>query len=99
MRNVNLSNIYLHLIQFYGVNKFEVFSAVNQYRVPTETMIEFYLERDIKVNLRRLNRVLEKEIKLVKKFFAVQEDSKIVICIQYHKTKGIIEYDFEYSAN
>ncbi|MBA9072585.1 hypothetical protein GGR22_000711 [Flavobacterium gossypii] len=99
MRNVNLSNIYLHLIQFYGVSKFEVFSVVNHYRVPTETMIEFYLNRDIKVNLRRLNRVLEREIKLVKKFFVVQEDSKLIICIQYHSVKGMIEYDFEHSAN
>lgn len=99
MRNVNLSNIYLHLIQFYGANKFEIFSAVNQYRVPTETIIEFYLNQDIKANLKRLNRVLEREIKQVKKFFVVQEDFKIVICIQYHTVKGMIEYDFEHSAN
>lgn len=99
MRNVNLSNIYLHLIQFYGANKFEVFSAVNQYRVPTETILEFYLEKETKVNLKRLNRVLEREIKQVKKFFVVQEDFKIVIYIQYHSSKGIIEYDFKYSAN
>lgn len=99
MRNVNLSNIYLHLIQFYGANKFEVFSVVNQYRVPTETIIEFYLNHDIKANLKRLNRVLEREIKLAKNFFVVQEDLKIVICIQFHSTKGLIEYDFEYSAN
>ncbi len=99
MRNINLSNIYLHLIQFYGANKFEVFSAVNQYRVPTETIIEFYLNQDIKANLKRLNRVLEREIKQVKKFFVVQEDLKIIICIQYHTVKGMIEYDFEHSAN
>lgn len=99
MKNVNLSGIYLHLIQFYEVSKFEVFSAVNQYRVPTETIIEFYLNQDTRVNLRRLNRVLEREIKLVKKFFVVQEDSKIVIYIQYHCVKGMIEYDFEHSAN
>jgi hypothetical protein len=99
MKNVNLSNIYLHLIQFYGVSKFEVTSVVNHYRTPKETKIEFYLTRDIKVNLIRLNRVLEREIKLVKKFFVVQEDLKIVICIQFHSTKGLIEYDFEHSAN
>jgi hypothetical protein len=99
MRNVNLSNIYLHLIQFYGVSKFEVFSVVNEIRVPTETIIEFYLNQDIKANLKRLNRVLEREITQVKKFFVVEEDSKIVIYIQYHSSKGIIEYDFEYSAN
>ena len=99
MKNVNLSNIYFHLIQFYGVNKFEVFSVVNQYRVPTETIIEFYLNQDIKANLKRLNRVLEREIKQVKKFFVVQEDFKIVIYIQYYSAKGLMEYDFEHSAN
>lgn len=99
MRNVNLTNIYLHLIQFYGVNKFEVFSVVNQYRVPNETIIEFHLDRETKVNLKRLNRVLEREIKSVKKFFIVQEDSKLIICIQFYAIKGLIEYDFEYSAN
>ena len=99
MRNVNLSNIYLHLIQFYGANKFEVFSTVNQYRVPTETIIEFHLNHDIKANLKRINRVLEREIKLVKKFYVVQEDSKIIISIQYYTVKGLIEYDFEHSAN
>ena len=99
MKNVNLSNIYFHFIQFYGVSKFEVFSVVNQYRVPTETIIEFYLNQDIKANLKRLNRVLEREIKQVKKFFVVQEDFKIVIYIQYYSSKGIIEYDFEHSAN
>jgi alkyl hydroperoxide reductase subunit AhpC len=99
MRNVNLTNIYLHLIQFYGVNKFEVFSVVNQYRVPNETIIEFHLIHDIKVNLRRLNTVLEREIKQVKKIFVVQEDLKIVIYIEYYSRKGLIEYDFEHSAN
>ena len=99
MKNLNLSNIYLHLIQFYGVNKFEVFSVVNPDRVPTETIIEFYLNQDIKANLKRLNRVLEREIKQVKKFFVVQEDFKIVIYIEYYSRKGIIEYDFEHSAN
>jgi hypothetical protein len=67
--------------------------------VPTETIIEFHLNHDIKANLKRINRVLEREIKLVKKFFVVQEDLKIVICIQYHSTTGLIEYDFEHSAN
>lgn len=99
MRNVNLSNIYLHLIQFYRANKFEVFSVVNQYRMPNETIIEFHLDRETKVNLKRLNRVLEREIKSVKKFFVVQEDSKLIICIQFSAVKGIIEYDFEYSSN
>lgn len=99
MKNVNLSGIYLHLIMFYGVSKFEVFSVVNQYRVPTETIIEFYLNQDIKANLKRLNRVLEREIKQVKKFFVVQENLKIVIYIEYYSRKGLIEYDFEHSAN
>lgn len=99
MRNVNLSNIYLHLTKFYGANKFEVFSVVNQYRVPTETIIEFHLNHDIKANIKRLNRVLEREIILAKNFFVIQEDFKIVICIQFHPTKALFEYDFEYSAN
>ncbi len=45
MKDVNLSSIYLHMVRFYGVNKFQVFSDVNKKTLnPKETLIEFFYD-------------------------------------------------------
>ena len=45
MKDVNLSRIYLHLVKFYEVKRFEVFSDVDQkWFYPKETMIEFFMD-------------------------------------------------------
>ncbi|MFV8373177.1 hypothetical protein [Flavobacterium sp. LB2P74] len=100
MRDVNLSNIYLYMIQFYGVKKFEVFSVINEFgSSPTETMIEFYYNSSIKVNPIRLHRNLENKIRNVNKFFVIVEESKIIVHIDFNREKGMIQYDLEYSMN
>ena len=100
MKDVNLSRIYLHMIKFYGVKRFEVFSNVDpKWLNPKETMIEFYYDTSKKVIHKRLQRVLERDIKNVNRFFVVVEDDKIVIHIDYYKKIGLFDYDFELRKN
>jgi hypothetical protein len=98
MKDVNLSRIYLHMVRFYGVSKFEVFSDIDKKKLyAIETMIEFYYDTTRNVNLKRLNRILERDIKNVDKYFIVIRDSKIIIHIAHFEMNGII--DFEFSLN
>lgn len=100
MKDVNLSRIYLHMIKFYGVKRFEVFSDVDpKWLNPKETMIEFYYDTSKKVNHKRLQRVLERDIKNVNRFFVVVEDDKIIMHIEYSKKVGLFDYDFELCKN
>ena len=88
------------MIRFYGVKRFEVFSVINdQSSFPTLTMIEFYMDKERKINIVRLNRLLEKNMKNIDNFFVVIEDSKIIVHIAYHEKKGLIDYDFEHCMN
>ena len=99
MKDVNLSRIYLHLVKFYGVKRFEVFSDVDQkWLCPKETMIEFFMDGIRNVNIKRLNRILEREIKNVSNFFVVVDGNKITIHIDYTK-KCKVEFEFEFSSN
>ena len=100
MKDVNLTRIYLHMVKFYGVKRFEVFSDVDpKWLNPKETMIEFYYDTSKKVNHKRLQRILERDIKNVNNFFVVVEDDKIIIHIDYYKKVGIFDYDFEFCKN
>jgi hypothetical protein len=45
MKDVNLSQIYMHLMTFYGVTKFRVFSVLDDKGIyPIETKVEFYYD-------------------------------------------------------
>lgn len=100
MKDVNLSRIYLHMVKFYGVKRFEVFSDVDpKWLYPKETMIEFYYDTSKKINHKRLQRILERDIKNVNRFFVVVESDKIIIHIDYCKKVGLFDYDLEYSLN
>ena len=100
MKDVNLTRIYLHMVRFYGVKRFEVFSNVDQkWFYPKETIIEFYYDTSKKVNHKRLNRVLERDIKNVNRFFVVVEDDKIVVHIDCEKKVTLFDYDFELCKN
>lgn len=99
MKDVNLSRIYMHLMRFYGVKRFEVFSDVDQkWLYPKETMIEFFMDKIRNVNLKRLNRILERDIKNVSNFFVVVDGNKITIHIDNAK-KCKVEFDCDYSLN
>ena len=88
------------MIRFYGVKRFEVFSSINKNgSKPTETMIEFYMDSIRNVNIKRLNRIIERDIKNVSNFFVVIDGNKITIHIDYCKQIGLFDYDFEFSRN
>lgn len=88
------------MVRFYGVNRFEVFSEVDKkWLYPKETKIEFYYDVTRKVNHLRLQRILERDIKNVNKFFLVVEDNNIIIHINSSKKIGLIDYDFEFCKN
>ena len=100
MRNVNITSIYLHMVRFYGVKRFEVFSVVDQkWLYPKETIIEFYYDTTKKVNHRRLKRILERDITNVDSFFVVVEGDKIILHIDYYDKVGLFDYDFEFCKN
>ncbi len=100
MRNINITSVYLHMVRFYGVKRFEVFSVVDQkWLYPKETMIEFYYDTSKKINHKRLQRILERDIKNVNRFFVVVESDKIIIHIDYCKKVGLFDYDFEFCEN
>ena len=88
------------MIRYYGVKRFEVFSSINKSgSKPTETMIEFYMDRIRNVNIKRLNRILERDIKNVNNFFVIVDGNKITVHIDYYKQVGLFDYDFEHSMN
>ena len=99
MKDVNLSRIYIHLMRFYGVTKFRVFSTLDDKGIyPIETMIEYNFNIARKVNHVRLQRFLERNIKNVNKFFYVVQDNRIIIHIE-NTNKNHVEFDFEFSSN
>ncbi len=88
------------MIRFYGVKRFAVFSSINKNgSKPTETMIEFYMDRVRNVNIKRLNRILDRDIKNVSNFFVVANGDKITIHIDYCKQVDLFDYDFEFCKN
>lgn len=100
MKDVNLARIYLHLVKFYGVKRFEVFSDLDtQWLSPKETMIEFFYDIRKEINHTRLNRILARDIRNVASYFVMVRNSKIIIYITYFEKKGILDFDLEFSKN
>ena len=99
MKEVNLSHIYNHLMRFYGVTMFKVFSILDDKGMyPKETKVEFYFDITRKVNQVRLQRILDRNIKNVNKFFFIVQDNRIIIHLDYTR-KSNVEFDFEFSSN
>ena len=100
MKDVNLSRIYLHMVRFYGVTKFELFSTLDEkWLCPKETKVEFYYDITRKINHVRLQRILERYILNVKEFFVVVQDNKIIIHIDCSKEIGLFDFGFELCKN
>ena len=99
MKDVNLSRIYMHLMRFYGVTRFRVFSILDDKGIyPIETKVEYDFNIAIKVNHVRLQRILQRNIKNVNEFFYVVQDNRIIIHIE-NTIKNHVEFDFEFSSN
>lgn len=100
MKDVNLTRIYTHLMTFYGISRFKVYSNLDEKgRYPIETKFDFYLDNTKEVNHASLQRVLKRNIKNVNDFFFVVQDNRIIIYIDFTNKKNHLEFDFEFSSN
>ena len=100
MNDINLSRIYTHLMRFYSISRFKVFSVLDEKgRYPIETKFDFYLDNTREVNHASLQRVLKRNIKNVNDFFFVVQDNRIIIYVDFTNKKNHLEFDFEFSSN
>ena len=100
MDTVNIYNIYLHMARYYGVNRFKVNGILKENRItPNETIIDFLIPKDTKINVGRLNRILAHEIKWVISHAVVINEYRVRIHIIHRKEKSIMEYDLESRMN
>lgn len=100
METINIYNIYLHMARFYGVKRFKVHGVMKENRfTPKETIIDFLIPKDTKINVGRLNRLLEREIKFVISHAVVINDFRVRVHVIHRKEKSIMEYDLESRLN
>lgn len=100
METVNIYNIYLHMAMFYEVKRFKVYGILKENRItPNETIIDFLIPKDTIINVGRLNRILDKEIKWVISHAVVINEYRVRIHIIHRKEKSIMEYDLESRMN
>ncbi len=89
------------MVRFYGVKRFKVHGIMkeNKFR-PNETIIDFLIPtKDTKINVGRLNRLLEREIKYVDSHVVVINGFNLRIHIINRQEKSIMEYDLESRLN
>lgn len=90
----------MELARKYKCHRFEVFSNMNRTGTsPVETMIEFWLPRDTKVDQKKLGSTLEKYISNVKFFHFIIEEDSIFLIIKFHQKKNMLGMDYEFSLN
>lgn len=94
MRFVNLTKIFIEMNQMYDSQTFDVTSNMDE-----EMMIEFYVDKNIEVDIPKLTLCLKRYIRFVNEFFITREDGKIIICIIFRKKKNPIDFGFEFSLN
>ena len=100
METVNIYNIYLHMARFYEVKRFKVQGIFKENRLrPNETIIDFLIPKDTKINVGRLNRIIDREIKWVISHAVLINDYRVTIHIHHRKEKSIMEYDLESRLN
>ena len=65
---------------------------------PSETILDFFIPTNTNINIRRLNRILEREIKWVN-YTLIIDDFKIRILVIHNREKTLMEYDLESRLN
>lgn len=94
MRFVNLTKIFMEMNQMYDSQSFDVTSNMDE-----EMMIEFYVDKNIEVDIPKLTMSLKRYIRFVSDYFITREKGKIIICIVFRKKKHPIDFGFEFSLN
>lgn len=99
MRFVNLTKIYMEMMLMYNSKTFDVTSNINESNLLEEMMIEFYVDKNIEVDIPKLTMELKRYIRFVSDYFITREDGKIIICIIFRKKKNPFDFGFEFSLN
>lgn len=88
------------MARFYGVKRFKVHGVMKEHRFkPNETIIDFLIPKNTNINIRQLNRILEREIKFVISHAVVVTDFRVTIHIIHKRERTIMEYDLESRLN
>ncbi len=88
------------MARYYGVQRFKVHGLMKENRfTPNETIIDFLMPKNTIINVGRLNRILEREIKFVISHVVLINDFRVRIHIMHKKEKSIMEYDLESRLN
>ena len=100
MFGVNLSRIYMELARRYKCHRFDVHSDMSYLGTsPVETLIEFRLPENTKVDQVKLGKVFDKHIRNVRYFNFMVENGSIYLMLHFHKKKNMLGIDYEYSLN
>lgn len=100
MNYINLSRIYLEMISRYNVSTFDVTSVMDETDCkPRQTLITFYYDQRITVDIPKLKVFLKKYIRFVDQYFIEVEDGKIMICVIFKRKMHSMDYGFEFSLN
>jgi hypothetical protein len=84
----------MEMNQKYDSQSFDVTSNMDE-----EMMIEFYVDKNIEVDIPKLTMSLKRYIRFVSDYFITSEKGKIIICIIFRKKKHPIDFGFEFSLN
>ena len=84
----------MEMNQKYDSQSFDVTSNMDE-----EMMIEFYVDKNIEVDIPKLTMSLKRYIRFVSDYFITSEKGKIIICIIFLKKKHPIDFGFEFSLN
>ena len=89
MRFVNLTRIFMEMNQTYDSKSFDVTSNKDE-----EMMIEFYVDKNIEVDLPKLTMFLKRYIRFVSDYFINREDGKVIIYIIFLNKNNPIDFGF-----
>lgn len=84
----------MEMKQMYDSKSFDLTSNMDE-----EMMIEFYVDKEIEIDIPKLTISLKRYIRFVNEFFITRDDDKIIICIIFRKKKYPIDFGFEFSLN
>ena len=87
------------MMLMFNSKTFDVTSNISESNLLEEMMIEFYVDKNIEVDIPKLTMSLKRYIRFVNEFFITRDDGKIIICIIFRKKKHPIDFGFEFSLN
>lgn len=101
MINIDLTSIHRMMTRHYGSRNMNVDTIVENLNFikPRELKITFDYDKDIFINMERLNKRLNRHIGGVRHFFVSVNFNKIEIHIVLYWRRKLRDYDFEFSNN